>query len=236
LAKYGIRLTNYFALTHTSEPNYLASAAGDYFGLPNDNFLYVPSNVSSIVDLLDTKGISWSEYQQHMPYAGYQGFQWLNQNTGANDYVRKHDPLILFENIENNQTRLANIKNFTSFHDDLNAQALPQWSFITPNMTNDGHDTNAVVAGNWSYDFLLPLLTENEYFTNNTLIILTFDENATYEDQNNVLTLLLGDIPDDLKGTTDDTFYDHYSLIATVEANWELPNLGRYDCGANVWK
>ena len=212
----------------------MASAAGDYFGLPNDNFLYVPSNVSSIVDLLDTKGISWSEYQQHMPYAGYQGFQWLNQNTGANDYVRKHDPLILFENIENNQTRLANIKNFTSFHDDLNAQALPQWSFITPNMTNDGHDTNAVVAGNWSYDFLLPLLTENEYFTNNTLIILTFDENATYEDQNNVLTLLLGDIPDDLKGTTDDTFYDHYSLIATVEANWDLPNLGRYDCGANV--
>jgi acid phosphatase len=235
LAKEGILLTNYFALTHPSEPNYLASAAGDYFGLGGDQMIQIPANISSIVDLLESKGISWAEYQEDLPYAGYQGFQYLNQKTGANDYVRKHDPLILFESVTNSPTRLSNIKNFTSFYDDLNAEALPQWSFITPNMTNDGHDTNAQVAGTWSYDFLYSLLTKNDYFTKDTLIILTFDENASYAKQNIAYTLLLGDIPDHLKGTTDDTFYDHYSLISTVEANWELPNLGRYDCGANVF-
>ena len=35
----------------------------------------------------------------------------------------------------------------------------------------------------------------------------------------------------------DSNFYDHYwySEIATVEANWDLPTLGRYDVGANVF-
>ena len=236
LSKLGITLTNYFALTHTSEPNYLASAAGDYFGLPNDYFMSMPSNISSVVDLLDTKGISWSEYQQAAPYAGYQGYNFSNQATYANDYMRKHNPLILFDSVVSNTTRLSNIKNFTGFNQDIASQSLPQWSFITPNMTNDAHDTNITVAGDWAFSFFEPLLTNNSYFTNNTLLILTFDENASYEKQNQVLTLLLGDIPEELKGTTDNTFYDHYSLLSSVQANWGLPNLGRFDCGANVFE
>lgn len=27
-----------------------------------------------------------------MPYTGFEGFAWKNQQTGANDYVRKHNP------------------------------------------------------------------------------------------------------------------------------------------------
>jgi acid phosphatase len=60
-----------------------------------------------------------------------------NQKNYANDYVRKHDPLILFDSATNNATRLQPIKNFTSFNNDLNNQKLPQWSFVTPNMTDD---------------------------------------------------------------------------------------------------
>ena len=33
LQKLGISLTNYNAVTHPSEPNYIAAAGGDYFGL-----------------------------------------------------------------------------------------------------------------------------------------------------------------------------------------------------------
>jgi acid phosphatase len=62
----------------------------DYFGLDGDAFTQVPQNISSVVDLLEDKGISWSLYQEDMPYSGYQGFDWVNQVTGANDYVRKH--------------------------------------------------------------------------------------------------------------------------------------------------
>ena len=72
LASEGILLTNYFALTHPSEPNYGASASGDTFGMDNDDFHQIPANVSTIADLFDTKGIAWGQYQEGLPYAGYQ--------------------------------------------------------------------------------------------------------------------------------------------------------------------
>jgi acid phosphatase len=154
LASQGIALTNYWAVTHPSEPNYCAAAAGDNFGMDNDEFHAIPSNVSTVADLLDTKGISWAEYQEDLPYPGFQGFNYSNQQTFKNDYVRKHNvstffvllknsltslqPLILFDSVTNNATRLSLIKSFTAFEDDLKNQKLPQWAFFTPNMTDDG--------------------------------------------------------------------------------------------------
>lgn len=234
LASQGITLSNYWAVTHPSEPNYCAVVGGDNFGMDNDDFNTIPANVSTVVDLLDTKGISWAEYQEAEPYAGFQGFNYSNQVNFANDYVRKHNPLVLYDSVTSNATRLSLIKNFTSFDSDLAAKTLPQWSFITPNMTDDGHDTTITFAANWARTFLEPLLN-NTYFMNNTLIILTFDEVETYTIGNKVLAILLGDaIPSSLKNTTDNTFYNHYSMLSTVEVNWDLPSLGRWDCGANV--
>ncbi|OCL13754.1 phosphoesterase-domain-containing protein [Glonium stellatum] len=234
LASQGITLTNYWATTHPSEPNYCAVVGGDNFGMDNDDFNTVPANVSTVVDLLDTKGISWGEYQEGSPYAGFQGFNYSNQANFANMYVRKHNPLILYDSVTSNATRLSLIKNFTSFSSDLAAKTLPQWSFVTPNMTNDGHDTTITFAANWARSFLAPLLN-NTYFMNNTLIVLTFDETETYTVGNKIFTILLGGaIPSSLKNTTDNTFYNHYSMLSTVEVNWDLPSLGRWDCGANV--
>lgn len=225
LATQGITLTNYNAVTHPSQPNYAAVVAGDTFGLDNDEFIAVGNNISTVVDLLDTKGISWGEYQEDQPYPGFQGFNYsVNQVTYPNDYVRKHNPLIRFGSVNINQTRLSLIKNFTNFDADLKAQTLPQWSFITPNMTNDGHDTSVTVAGNWARNWLTPLLN-NSYFMENTLVLLTFDETETYTTRNVVYTLLLGGaVPQELHGTTDDTFYNHYSAISSVSVNWGLPS------------
>ncbi|KAH3683130.1 hypothetical protein WICPIJ_005873 [Wickerhamomyces pijperi] len=50
-------------------------------------------------------------------------------------------------------SRLSQIKNFTRFEYDLANQQLPQWDFITPNMTNDGHDTNTNFAADWAKNF-----------------------------------------------------------------------------------
>lgn len=234
LAKKGITLSNYYAVTHPSEPNYVASIGGDYFGMDNDNFNQVPKNISSIVDLLEAKGISWGEYQEDMPYTGFEGMAYLNK-TGANDYVRKHNPAIIYDANELVDDRRANIKNLTYFYKDLKANKLPQWMFITPNMTSDGHDTDVTTAGVWTRNFLEPLL-DNKKFMKNTLVLVTFDENHTYTQQNKVLGILLGDaVPDKLVGTTDSTYYNHYSEISTVEANWDLDTLGRWDVGANVF-
>lgn len=108
--------------------------------------------------------------------------------------------------------------------------------FITPNMTNDAHDSNISVAGDFLADFLPPLL-QNEYFSKDALVLVTFDETGNYSEPNRVYSFLVGGaVPTHLKGTTDDTFYTHYSIIASLSANWGLPSLGRWDCGANLLK
>ena len=60
--------------------------------MDNDDFNFIDKNVSTVIDLLESKKISWAFYQEDMPYSGFEGFAWVNQKTGANDYVRKHNP------------------------------------------------------------------------------------------------------------------------------------------------
>lgn len=134
IASQGILLTNYLAITHPSQPNYVASVGGSTHGITSDNFGRIDSSVSTIFDLLEAKGISWSEYEEDSPYSGFEG-NWVNQRTGANDYVRKHNPLISYDSVTNSVDRLAKIKNFTMFDSDLKNNKLPQWMFITPNMS-----------------------------------------------------------------------------------------------------
>jgi acid phosphatase len=88
LAKEGIELTSYYGLTHPSQPNYIASVGGDYFGLDNDGVVQIPENVSTVVDLFDTKNISWKEYLEDIPGPGYMG----ESSSGKDglEYVRKH--------------------------------------------------------------------------------------------------------------------------------------------------
>src|SRR5271166_1417053 len=64
---YGF-LSNYFAVTHPSLPNYLALTGGSTFGVttdcqPNE----CPQDESSIATLLDDKGLFWREYAESMP-------------------------------------------------------------------------------------------------------------------------------------------------------------------------
>lgn len=227
----GITLTNYFAVTHPSQPNYMASIAGDYFGMDHDDFSQSPQNISTVIDLLESRGISWGHYQEGMPYSGYEGLIYYNPKTENTDYVRKHNPAIMHNSLANSEQRLSQIKNLSMtdtsrsmFHKDLTANTLPQWMFITPNMTSDGHNSDISTAGRWCRSFLDPLLKDAN-FIKNTMVLITWDENETYNIRNNILGILIGDaIPEELVGTGDDNFYTHYSELATVEANWDLPS------------
>ncbi|KAL1584045.1 hypothetical protein WHR41_08176 [Cladosporium halotolerans] len=243
LASQGISVNNYFGVTHPSMPNYIASIGGDTFGCDNDDFKQIDANVSTLIDLLEDKGISWSSYQEDMPYSGFEGKAYVNQQTKANDYVRKHNPPVIFD-ANTTPERLSAQKNISMinkdasmFHKDLAEGKLPQWMFITPNMTSDGHDTSVTTAGQWCRDLLEPLINDKKSsFWDRTLVLLTFDESETYTKSNRVFSILLGDaVPKHLHGTKDDSYYNHYSEIATVEANWDLHTLGRFDVGANVF-
>jgi hypothetical protein len=149
--------------------------------------------------------------------------------------VRKHNPTIIYDSVASVPSRLAKHRNFNDFAVDVNASALPQWLFVTPNMVNDGHDTSIDYAASWLQYWLVPLLSNPNFNDNGTLVVLTFDENESYTENNCVLALLLGGaVPQSARGTTDSTYYTHYSLLSTVEANWGLGSLGRGDTNKYV--
>lgn len=118
LSSQGITLTSYYGLTHPSEPNYIGSVGGNFWGLDNDDLEYIPSNISTIVDLLDQKNISWAEYQENMPADGYGGFNYTNPDNYTY-YVRKHNPLVIYNSVALNATRAARIRNFNDFAVDV---------------------------------------------------------------------------------------------------------------------
>lgn len=68
----------------------MAAVAGDYWGLDHDEFVRVPENISTVVDLLDTRGISWAGYFEGNPGPGYMGDHSSSTPDGTWDYVRKH--------------------------------------------------------------------------------------------------------------------------------------------------
>ena len=129
-----------------------------------------------------------------------------------------------------NPKRAKLIRNFNDFAVDFNASALPQWMFITPNLVDDGHDTDQDWIDAFLEFWLIPILNDKRFNNKHTLISLTYDENESRATNNRVFHALLGGaVPKHLRGTTDDTYYTHYSLLSTVEANWHLGCLGRND-------
>lgn len=76
LAKKGVVLTNFDAITHPSQPNYVAVVSGDTQGVrSDDNSWYqnppIDPSVETIVDLLESKSISWATYAENMPTDGF---------------------------------------------------------------------------------------------------------------------------------------------------------------------
>ncbi|GAW14895.1 hypothetical protein ANO14919_043000 [Xylariales sp. No.14919] len=241
LMRFGILQTRYYAHTHPSQPNYIAAVAGDYWGLDHDEVVRIPSNVSTIVDLLEPNNISWKGYFEGMPGPGYMGEASVgrpeNQSpNGTWDYVRKHNPFVSYDSVNYEGTRLLNLLSFDDFQDDFSAGVVPQFVMMSPNMLNDGHNTSLDYATNYVRELLKPILTDGA-FAEKTLVQLTYDETEDYSQPNRIASLLLGSaVPEELWGSTDDTFYTHFSILSTMENNWALPNLGRFDVGANVFQ
>src|SRR5512135_2746484 len=91
LAKSYTLLTQLYAVTHPSLPNYLAMIGGDTFGVTFDcNSCLV--GATTLPDLIEASGRTWTTYQEDMPSACYSGFEYAN-------YAIKHNPFMYFKPI-----------------------------------------------------------------------------------------------------------------------------------------
>lgn len=242
LAKRGAWFSNYRALAHPSLPNYLAMVGGSTFDVVTDH-RRTPINAPSIVDRLEEKGLTWKAYAENYP-----GRCFLGEGAGEGRltpkaapmelYAKKHVPLLAFKSVQQDPARCALVVNAREFLRDARSGHLPNYSFYSPNMFNDGHDTPLETSSVWLRNFVQSL-QGTLAMHQRTLLVVTWDEGGEEDSRGNrVLTILLGDV---VKPGRYDARLTHYSLLRTIENNFGLEPLAEGDRNASampatVWR
>jgi hypothetical protein len=202
-AQYGLA-TQYFADLHPSIPNYLMLTTGQMETI-DDAFTGV-INDDNVVRELVKAGKTWKAYAESLPSTGY-----LANDSGL--YLRHHDPFAYFSDVQNSSSQAANIVPFTQFASDLANNALPQYSFIVPNVNDDAHNGTLAQADAWLQTNIAPLIA-NSAFQSSGLLIITFDE-GDQSDINHgggqVATLIISSAAK--KGFQSTTLYQHQSAL-----------------------
>lgn len=229
LAREGGLLSNFHAVAHPSQPNYVALTAGTLNGVDSND--PVTLAIRHIGDLLEAKGMSWKAYVEDYP-----GDCFLKKSSG--DYARKHVPFLSFRNIQSDLQRCHDrVVNSSELAGDIASDRLPRYSLYIPNMKNDGHDTDVAKADRWLSHTFGPLLRDPR-FTRGLLLVVTFDEASKQDSNNHIYTSLWG--AGVRPGSHSDAHYDHYSLLRTIEDRLGLGTLGKNDATATpitgVWK
>src|SRR4029077_17179089 len=114
------------------------------------------------------------------------------------------------------------------------------YSFYTPNMNHDGHNTTVEVAAAWVKKFLDDTFPEK--LRKGTLVIVTFDDPAGNKN-NRIFPLFLGDMVKEASQQDPkvlDRRYTHYDVLRTIEDNFGLEPLTANDRAATaitgIWK
>jgi hypothetical protein len=231
----GVVFNRFLGSFHPSYPNYLAMIGARYFGTVGDQQEMINRKYPAIVDKLEAKGLSWAAYAER-----YSGQCSLDDSDATELYQRKHVPFLSFESITGLPERCAKIVSLDAF----DWKQLPNYSFVTPDMCNDGHNekdcegesTQIARASTWLEKFLAPTVQDPSVL-GNTLVVITFDESRAYA-RNHIFTVFLGDMVKG--GTREDGCFDHYNVLRTIEENFAIGTLEGEDKKSSpitsVWK
>lgn len=225
IAKENVLLSNYYAVTHPSLPNYIAMISGGTQNITkncNDCFVDGPN----LADLIEKSGRTWKTYQEDLPNPCFIG--------DAKPYYQKHNPFIYFDSIRLNSTRCKNsIVSMNQLDEDLANKQLPNFAFIMPNICNSAHDCSRKTADQW-VSGLVSKIQAASVLGENNLLVITFDEASDTRKESccgmgkeaggQVFTVLIS--PQAKTGFVDDTPYSHFSLLKTILTSWNLPDLG----------
>jgi phospholipase C len=233
LAKAYTLLTQFYAVTHPSLPNYLAMIGGDTFGVTFDCTRCIEDG-ATLPDLIEAAGLTWKTYQEDMPTPCF-------AEAESGKYAIKHNPFAYFKPIRLDAARCnRSIVPLTQLSDDLATLSLPNYVFITPNLCNDAHDCPVNIADNWLKEIMNQLIPALDSEGKPYLIILTWDEGQgnhsccglPAEAGGRIATILVS--PQVKNGFTDATPYTHYSLLKTIAESWHLKYLGHAADDDNV--
>lgn len=200
LAAGGAVLTQSYAITHPSEPNYLALFSGSTQNLSSDSCPHQftgPNLAASLIAAGDT----FTGYAESLPSPGYQG-------CSGGEYARKHCPWINFAL----PTGIS--QPMTAFPTDYSQ--LRGVSFVIPNLHNDMHDGTIAQRDAWLAAHLSRYLGWASQ--HNSLLIVTTDEDDNSHD-NHITTILAGA---HVTPGRYSTRTDHYTVLRTLLDSFNL--------------
>lgn len=210
LSKSWANMTQSFAITHPSQPNYLSLFSGSTQGVTGDQ-CPVSFGVDNLGSELLAAGISFRGYAESMPSAGYTGCEAVPDSLPSGYlYMRKHVPWADFTNLP---------ASVSYVYKKPLKKAPAQFVWITPNMCNDMHDCSINTGDTWASKNLPDLIAWDT--AHRGLLILTFDENDG-SPGNQIPTILIGNVN---AGQFSQTV-NHYSILRTIEDIFGVKALG----------
>ena len=246
---YGLA-TRYAGVSDPSEPNYVAMLGGSDFGINSDDPYWFSGNTvnqPNLMSQLDQAGLAWKGYFQGMPYAGYRGYCFPAKCNGIPDsdtqYVAKHNGIVNFAG-EQTPAEFAKMQPYQQLSADLASGSVPNLSYIVPDECHDMHgappwcvdsgkpgdvdDTQLVAAGDAFVGSTVNAITSSSmWHTGTNAIVVTWDEGNSATDQ--IPTIVVTN--QGPRAATDNTAYNHYSLLATLQDAFGLGCL-QNSCGA----
>jgi len=234
-------------------------------GQPIGNGCVYPAHVMTIANQLKERGFKWAAYMEDMganparepatcghPALGAPDL--TEMATPADQYAAKHNPFVYFHSIIDTPACDSNVVALPRLEIDLeSANRTLAFSFISPSLCHDGHDTpcvNGEPGGLVSADRFLqhwvPLITSSPAWGEGSLLVITFDEAPSSKDATaccneqpgpnvskagvtgpgggRVGAVLLSSYIE--PGTVSDVPYNHYSFLRSIEDIFGLPHLG----------
>jgi phospholipase C len=234
---------NHFYMINNDSPGFLPDGTVDTKGIAGGGSI-PPSDVRTIGEALNEKGVSWAYYGG--AYNAAVKLTKLQEQGGTTN-----DPTVLigaaycnicnFESYTNKimgdpNQRVAHIKDATDFFAAVDNSTLPSVSFVKPDGLLDGHPASSKLdLFEGMVDKIVDHLKANKELFESTALVITFDEGGGYYDSGYIQPLdFFGDgpripliiiSPFTNGGRVNHTYTDHVSIMKFIERNWRLKPL-----------
>jgi len=202
LIKLSTSFSQSFAVTHPSEPNYLALWAASTMGVTDDACPPggAPYSVANLGHSCEAAGLTWKSYCENLPSVGSTACA-----SSDNLYRRKHHPCPDFSNLTHSYE-----VPYSQLALDIAAGKLPNLSFVVPNMCDDTHDCSVSTGDTWLSKNLPAMIAA---VGPKGLVVLTWDEDDDLSG-NHILTVFAG--PSVKANYVSSQTFNHYTLIRTI--------------------
>jgi hypothetical protein len=149
-----------------------------------------PTSVPNITDQLNDAGLTWKGYMDDMatpclhPTIGTRDDTQHAQDVPGGLYAARHNPFVYFHSIIDSPACQSNVIGLDQLETDVrSALTTPNYSFIVPDLCNDGHDEPCVngqpgglVQANSFLQKLVPMITKSAAYRRDGLLLVVFDE------------------------------------------------------------